>query len=271
MGSATERIQVGTWIANIYLRHPYVCAQGAALIAEATGGRFVLGLGVSHQPVNGALQIDMTHAGDDVSRYTKEVRSWLRGDGPATHLPQHPASHRVPLYVAAVTSKTVERAAEVADGIMPIFWSPERVRQSWTWAARGRAKAPELGPMDVTLGIPTFIGDDVEALRDVTRQNLELYTFFPFFQRLFRASGFTTEADQMEQGAGGVALSDNLLDAICLIGPLARCQERLSEWRAAGVNLPILMAPIGVEGARRVIGAFSRDAVSVSKRAVISG
>src|SRR5713101_9203998 len=59
MGVATQRIAVGTWIANIYLRHSYVCAQGAALIADATGGRFILGLGVSHQPVNGALGIDM--------------------------------------------------------------------------------------------------------------------------------------------------------------------------------------------------------------------
>src|SRR5713101_6952878 len=61
MGTATRRIQVGTWIANIYLRHAYVCAQGAALIADATGGRFVLGLGVSHQPINRALGIDMPH------------------------------------------------------------------------------------------------------------------------------------------------------------------------------------------------------------------
>ena len=59
MGAATQRIAVGTWIANIYLRHSYVCAQGAALIADATGGRFVLGLGVSHPPVNSALGIDM--------------------------------------------------------------------------------------------------------------------------------------------------------------------------------------------------------------------
>src|SRR4029453_9075609 len=59
MGSATQRIAVGTWIANIYLRHSYVCAQGAALIADATGGRFVLGLGVSHPPVNSGLGIDM--------------------------------------------------------------------------------------------------------------------------------------------------------------------------------------------------------------------
>src|SRR5438552_3151996 len=59
MGTATRSIQVGTWIANIYLRHSYVCAQGAALIADVTGGRFVLGLGVSHPPVNRALEIDM--------------------------------------------------------------------------------------------------------------------------------------------------------------------------------------------------------------------
>ena len=55
MGTATSRIKVGTWVANIYLRHSYVCAQGAALISNATGGRFILGLGVSHQPVNAAL------------------------------------------------------------------------------------------------------------------------------------------------------------------------------------------------------------------------
>ena len=46
MGTSTERINVGTWVANIYLRHAYACVQGAALIAEATGGRFILGLGV---------------------------------------------------------------------------------------------------------------------------------------------------------------------------------------------------------------------------------
>jgi len=47
MGEETERIQVGSWVANIYLRHPYVCAQAAALIADATGGGMVLGLGVN--------------------------------------------------------------------------------------------------------------------------------------------------------------------------------------------------------------------------------
>src|SRR5215813_4842606 len=92
MGVATRRINVGTWIANIYLRHSYVCAQGAALIADATNGRFILGLGVSHPPVNEALGIDMGEPPAVLRRYVTAVRSWLRGEGPATHLPQRAAA-----------------------------------------------------------------------------------------------------------------------------------------------------------------------------------
>jgi alkanesulfonate monooxygenase SsuD/methylene tetrahydromethanopterin reductase-like flavin-dependent oxidoreductase (luciferase family) len=116
MGAATERIRVGTWVANVYLRHPYVCAQGAALIGASTGGRFILGLGVSHQPVNDALKINMLNAGEVVRQYTADVQAWLRGEGPATHLPQMPAPQKVPVYVAAITSRMVEQASELADG-----------------------------------------------------------------------------------------------------------------------------------------------------------
>ena len=257
MGAATRRIQVGTWIANIYVRHSYACAQGAALIADATDGRFVLGLGVSRPPVNKALGIDMGDAPSALRRYVTAVRSWLKGEGPATHLPQKPTVRPVPLYVAAVTSRTVELASELADGIMPFLWSADRVKKSKAWIDRGRAKASGLGKVDVTLGLPTFIGDDVNAMREAARANLGLYTTFPFFQRLFRASGFGPEADQMEKGAGGVALSDRLLDAVCLLGPLERCREQLSAFRSAGTDLPILMPSVDVNGARAVIKAFA--------------
>jgi alkanesulfonate monooxygenase SsuD/methylene tetrahydromethanopterin reductase-like flavin-dependent oxidoreductase (luciferase family) len=258
MGAATRRILVGTWIANIYLRHSYTCAQGAALIADATDGRFVLGLGVSHQPINRALGIEMPHPLAALRRYVTEVRHWLRGEGPPTHLPQRPAAHPVPLYVAALGSEAVALGGELADGIMPLFWPAERVAQSQAWAARGRAKAPELGRLDITLGLPTFIGDDLDALRAAARQNLVLYTGLPFFHRLFRASGFAEEAALMERGEGMASLSDRLLDAICLIGPVDRCRERLAAFRGAGLDLPILFPPVGVDGARQVIQAFRR-------------
>src|SRR6266850_2815172 len=258
MGAATRRIQVGTWIANIYVRHSYACAQGAALIADATDGRFVLGLGVSHPPVNKALGIDMGDAPGALRRYVVAVRSWLKGEGPATHLPQRPTVRPVPLYVAAVTSRTVELASELADGIMPFLWSADRVRKSKAWIDRGRAKASGLGKVDVTLGLPTFIGEDVKAMREAARANLGLYTTFPFFQRLFRASGFGPEADQMEKGGGGAALSDRLLDAVCLLGPLTRCREQLAAFRAAGTELPIILPSVDVDSTRALIKAFRR-------------
>src|SRR5262249_42428301 len=186
MGSATASIRVGTWIANIYLRHSYTCAQGASLIADDTGGRFVLGLGVSHQPVNDALTIDMGNAPADLHRYAIEVRNWLDGNGPATHLPQQPAPVTVPIYIATLSLAAVERAAEIAAGIMPTMWSPERVTQSAARADEGRARAPHLPALDITLGLPTFIGDDLDSLRDAARQNLGLYTYLPYFQRMWR-------------------------------------------------------------------------------------
>lgn len=258
MGAATHRMNVGTWIANIYLRHSYVCAQGAALIADATNGRFILGLGVSHPPVNKALGIDMAEPPAMLRRYVTAVRNWLRGEGPATHLPQRPAAKPVPIYVAGARSRTVELAGELADGIMPFLWSAARVAKSKAWTDRGRAKASGLGKTDVAVGLPIFIGDDLKAMRELARQNLGLYTTFPYFQRLFRASGFAEEAAQMEKGVGGAALSDRVLDAVCLSGPIARCREQLAAFRAAGTDLPILVPPIGVDGARAIIKAFRR-------------
>ena len=92
MGTATRHIQVGTWVANIYLRHPYVCAQAAGLIADLTEGRFILGLGVSHQPVNQALEVDMLHPPTALRSYVTAVRAWLRGEGPVNTSPPAPGS-----------------------------------------------------------------------------------------------------------------------------------------------------------------------------------
>jgi len=191
-------------------------------------------------------------------RYTTEVAGWLRGEGPVTHLPQQPAPVSVPIYLGALTSPTAELAGELADGVMPWMWSAVRVAQSKKWAARGRAKAPGRGPLDIAHGIPTFIGDDIAVQRDLARANLAIFTTFPFYQRMFRASGFAQEAMKAEQGAGGAALSDRLLDAVCLIGPSSRCRDQLAAYREAGTDLPILSPPIGADGAREVIRAFRR-------------
>jgi 5,10-methylenetetrahydromethanopterin reductase len=256
MGTATRNIQVGTWVANIYLRHPYLCAKAASLAADATDGRFVLGLGVSHQPVNRALGIEMARPASALREYALKVARWLRGEGPATHLPQQPAPYPVPIHLAALTSQNVELAGEIADGVMPLWWSAARVAESRRWIERGRAKSGASGNFELTLGLPIYIGDDIEALRAAARANLGFFTALPFFQLLMRASGFAEEADQAERGRGGAALTDRFLDAICLIGPVGRCRDRLAAYREAGLDLPILWPAVRVEDARQVIAAF---------------
>jgi 5,10-methylenetetrahydromethanopterin reductase len=258
MGLATSRLKVGTWVAHIYLRLPYLCAKAAIMAADATGGRMILGLGVSHQPVNSALGIDMPEPVVALRNYAKEVAGWIRGEGPATHLPQQPSPYPVPIHLAALTSQNVELAGEIADGVMPIWWSVERLARSRRWVERGRAKSGRRGKLEMTLGLPTFIGNDIDGLRAAARANLGFFTALPFFQRLLRASGFTAEADKAEQGSGGNALSDRVLDAICLIGPVGRCRDRLAQYREAGLDLPILWpgALLGIDGAREVIAAF---------------
>jgi alkanesulfonate monooxygenase SsuD/methylene tetrahydromethanopterin reductase-like flavin-dependent oxidoreductase (luciferase family) len=256
MGEVTRTLKVGSWVANIYLRHAYLCAKHAALIADATDGRLILGLGVSHAPINQVLGINMPSAVDALRNYVKEVTGWLKGEGPATHLPQEPATHHVPVQIGALSSSSVELAGEIADGVMPFLWSPERVRKSKKWSDRGRAKSCEQNPFEVSLGIPIFIGDDMTALMGAARANLGLYAGLPFFQRLLRVSGFEKDAVKAEQGGGGDALSDEFLNSVCLIGSVSRCRERLGAFTEAGVTLPILMPPIGVDGSRSVIRAF---------------
>lgn len=257
MGLATRRIRVGTWVAHIYLRLPYLCAKAAALAADATGGRFLLGLGVSHQPVNRALGIDMPQPSEALRNYAVEVAAWLRGEGPATHLAQQPSPVRVPIWLAALTSQNVELAGEIADGVMPLWWPVERVARSRRWIERGRARSPGHAPLAIALGLPTYIGSDLGALRAAARANLGFFAGLPFFQRLMRASGFAEEAERAEQGMGGAALSDRYLDAIALIGPVERCRERLAQYRAAGVDLPILWPAVGISSAREIIAAFA--------------
>ena len=98
-------------------------------------------------------------------KYTLEVANWLRGEGPPTHLPQQPSPHPVPIYLAALTSQNVELAGEIADGVMPLWWSVERVARSRRWIERGRGKSGGRGKLELTLGLPTYVGDDIDALR----------------------------------------------------------------------------------------------------------
>jgi alkanesulfonate monooxygenase SsuD/methylene tetrahydromethanopterin reductase-like flavin-dependent oxidoreductase (luciferase family) len=82
----------------------------------------------------------------------------------------------VPIDLGALTSPTVELAGEVADGLMPFLWSAERIARSRAWISRGRAKVAGRARLEITLGLPTFVGSDMAGLREAARANLGLYT-----------------------------------------------------------------------------------------------
>jgi alkanesulfonate monooxygenase SsuD/methylene tetrahydromethanopterin reductase-like flavin-dependent oxidoreductase (luciferase family) len=115
--------------------------------------------------------------------------------------------------VAALTSKALEQAGEIADGIMPVFWPASRVMKSQTWIERGQAKASGRPKLDLTLGLPTFVGDNLAEARGIARQGMSTYAAVPAYQRLFQTCGFEEEASAAERGATFEAISDRLLDA----------------------------------------------------------
>ena len=256
MGRQTSRIKVGTFVANIYLRNSYICAQATAFVAEVTSGRMILGLGVSHPVVNSQLGVEMGTPLRALRTYVTDVQNWLQGKGPEFLVSVRLLDVPVPIYVAALSSKAVEQAGEIADGIMPIFWPPSRVSQSRAWIQRGQSKAPERGKFQIALGLPTFVGNDLNAVREIARRQVGFYAAVPTYQRVFRLAGFQDEADKAERGATVDAISDRLLDAFCLVGPRERCLERLVAFREAGVDLPILYSPIDMRAAQAVVTAF---------------
>jgi alkanesulfonate monooxygenase SsuD/methylene tetrahydromethanopterin reductase-like flavin-dependent oxidoreductase (luciferase family) len=82
----------------------------------------------------------------------------------------------VPIYFGALTSPTVELAGEIADGIMPVWWSPERVARSRAWAERGRARSAARQKFQVALGLPTYVGDDMAGSRAQRREPISVYS-----------------------------------------------------------------------------------------------
>ena len=238
---ATTKIKVGTWITNIYMRQAVMAAATAMTIQEISGGRMVLGLGVSHKPVNDRYEIVMGDPVEKMRGYVKAVKSFMDGTAPALTLKREVP--KVPVYIAGLTKGAAKLAGEVADGIMPYMSTPEYIKKLAGYVAEG-AKAAGRDPseIDITLGIPSVVSDDLELARKAGKRGLSGYLRFPFYQRLMTNNGFGGEIDKIKGGTDPMEVfSDEMLDAVALVGPAERCRERLEAYRKAGVALPIIV------------------------------
>ena len=266
---ATRHITIGTGIANVFLRHPALLGAGAVAIDELSEGRMILGLGVSHEHILKAVGITWKNPRAALRETTAWLRKVFAGETvPGTHRAFRPAQHPIPIHLAGLALETATLAGEVADGLMLYVASKERFRQMVERMWRGaRQIGRDPREMTVTLLIPTFLSERLNEARQAARAFLGSYLAMPFYDKMFRRSGFAEEAEAFAQAlargdrTGAVAsLSDRLLDEVCLVGPASRCQEQLAAFSAAGVQYPILAAQAVNEdyanGVRRILEAF---------------
>src|ERR1700730_6764946 len=164
VAGVTKRVEVATWIVNIYLREPTLCAAAAEMVQDASDGRFILGLGVSHRPALEARGIDMGNARDRLRLDPKVIRATLGGETAMFGMKFRQPKQPIPIYYAALALETSRLGGELADGLMLYLCTPERMRKSIDAAnkvAQDLGRAP--GSVTMTCGLPVFLHDDLKV------------------------------------------------------------------------------------------------------------
>lgn len=209
--AATRTLEVGAGIANIYARDPMATIQGGRSLHEFSGGRYILGLGVSHD----LLVSDVR--GHVYRKPLTFMREYLDGmDAAKSHLP----SEDPPIILAALGPKMVGLAAERTQGIIPFNCPPEHT------ADARKAMGPD--PWLIT-GQHVCLCEDPEQARSVARSALSFYSEARnYYQNWFRY-GF----DESDLADG---LSDRLVDRLVAWGSVDQIRARIEEHFAAGAT-----------------------------------
>jgi len=233
MAQVTERIELGTAIEPIYLRHPYDLATSASFVHEISGGRFRLGLGVSHGPVHDRLGVSTGKPLADTRAYVAGLRDSASAAGP---LP--------PIVLATLRDRMLALAVEVAEGAV---WA----NACCSYTPTQLAAVPEDRRRDgFFLGnmIPTVIDDDREAAAAVNRKTLTGYVALPNYRNYWKAAGYEEEMTAIEEALArgdrdslpGL-MPDRWLSDVTLYGSVAEVREGLEAWFDAGIGTPILV------------------------------
>jgi alkanesulfonate monooxygenase SsuD/methylene tetrahydromethanopterin reductase-like flavin-dependent oxidoreductase (luciferase family) len=203
-------------------------------------------------------------------RDTEVIRKAFRGELEMFGMKFPSPSHPIPIYYAALALETSKLGGELADGLMLYMCTPERMRKSIDAAnqvARDRGRAP--GSVTMTCGLPVFLHDDLKLAYEAARRGLAFYGALPFYNRIFSKSGFAEPAARIMEAAKrrdseamAAAVTNELADAVALIGPVSRCIERLEAYREQGADV-LIFAPNPVnedyaDSVRRIYKAFAK-------------
>jgi F420-dependent oxidoreductase-like protein len=254
--AASERIRLGTGVVPIFSRTPATMAQTAATIDEYSGGRMVLGLGVSHR-----VTVENWHGAKidkpvtQMREYLAAVRAILRGEEPpdSERFPTkfafmgYSARAELPIYVAALSPNMIKLAGELADGVMLWLCCPSYIESTVIPALREGVEASgrSFDDFDVVAAVPVALTDDPEAAKATFRQDLIPYASLPFYRAMLESSGFADEIAEFDAGmaAGDVerakaGLSDRMLAELAGIGGTDEVHGAVRRYQDAGVTSP---------------------------------
>ena len=254
--AATERIRLGTGVTPIYSRTPVAAAQAAATIDEYSGGRMILGLGVSHRPVvEGWYGQQIGKPVREMREYLGAVRAILRGENPPPgekwptgfHFMGYEARADLPIYIAGLSPAMLRLAGEVADGVILWLCEPGYIRDVVVpEVTKGREKAGKaLEGFDIVAAVPSAVTDDPGAARDTMRGDLITYFSLPFYRAMIERAGFGADIEafdaKMKDGdAQGAAaqISDEYLQTLCAIGTAEEANATIDRYFEAGATSP---------------------------------
>ncbi len=267
-GSRTSRVRLGTSLCQLSARTPTAMAMASLTIDHLSGGRFVLGLGVSGpQVVEGWYGQPFPKPLARTREYVTIVRDVLRREAPVTnegpHYPLpypggsglgkplksivHPLRNEIPIILGAEGPKNVALAAEIADGWFPIWFSPREMKTSESaldegFARPGARRSRE--DFEVLAFTPTVIMEDVEKAADLFRPSLALYIGgmgareMNFHYDLFVRMGYEAEAARIQslyldghQAEAIASVPTAMVEDVALIGPVAKIRDDLEAWR----------------------------------------
>ena len=253
---ASERIRLGTGVVPIFSRNPATMAQTVATIDEYSGGRMVLGLGISHR-----VTVENWHGAridkpvTQMREYVAAVRAILTGTEPpdSERFPTkfafmgYEARADLPIYIAALSPNMLRLAGQAADGVMLWLCSPSYIRDTVVPGIREGLEASGRSPdgFDVVAAVPIGLTEDRESAMASLRQYLVTYASLPFYRAMLEASGFDEELAAFDSGmAGGdveaakAGLSDRMLDEVAGVGGRDEVQGAVRRYRDAGVSSP---------------------------------
>ncbi|HEY4027602.1 MAG TPA: LLM class flavin-dependent oxidoreductase [Candidatus Dormibacteraeota bacterium] len=242
--AATERVGLGSFVFPIYTRHPTAMAQMAATLDELAGGRFRLGIGVSHKvAVEGLWGLSLRHPADAMREYLAIVRTLLvegavgfsgsQFTARSAYTP--PRRPELPILIAALGPRMLELAGELADGVALWMCSPRYIESHVVPRVRaGRERAGRsLEGFEIVAALDVSLTSDVEGARGVYRGRFERYAGLPYYRSMLDASGF---ADQLARGE----ITDAMLHEMAGLGDEAAVRDAVQRYRDAGATLPLV-------------------------------